>query len=57
MFGGQTSKDRHLSIKRSKGEHQMVLKWGNKYEPDDYYQLERFYNEMERIIALRKARS
>jgi hypothetical protein len=27
---------------------EMVLKWGNKYEPEDYYILERFYNEMER---------
>jgi hypothetical protein len=27
---------------------EMILKWGNKYLPEDYYELERFYNEMER---------
>lgn len=26
--------------------NEMILKWGNKYEPDDYYKLEIFYNDM-----------
>jgi hypothetical protein len=26
---------------------EMILKWGTKYEPEDYYELEKFYNDME----------
>ena len=28
--------------------NEMILKWGNKYEPEDYYELEQFYNDMQR---------
>ncbi len=32
--------------------NEMILKWGNKYESEDYYQLEKFYNEMERTNTI-----
>lgn len=31
---------------------EMVLKWGSKYEPEDYYELENFYNEMMRTNTI-----
>lgn len=27
---------------------EMILKWGSKYDPEDYYDLEQFYNDMQR---------
>jgi len=32
--------------------NEMVLKWGNKYEPEDYYELEQFYNDMQRTNSI-----
>jgi len=31
---------------------EMILKWGSKYDQEDYYILERFYNEMERTNTI-----
>ncbi len=31
---------------------EMVLKWGTKYEPEDYYELEQFYNDMMRTNTI-----
>jgi hypothetical protein len=28
--------------------NEMILKWGSKYDPEDYYELEQFYNDMQR---------
>ena len=30
----------------------MILKWGNKYEQNDYYELEQFYNDMQRTNSI-----
>lgn len=32
--------------------NEMVLKWGSKYEPEDYYELEQFYNDMQRTNSI-----
>lgn len=32
--------------------NEMILKWGNKYLPEDYYELERFYNDMTRTNTI-----
>jgi len=32
--------------------NEMVLKWGTKYEPEEYYELENFYNDMMRTNTI-----
>jgi len=32
--------------------NEMILKWGNKYEQNDYYELEQFYNDMQRTNSI-----
>jgi hypothetical protein len=32
--------------------NEMVLKWGAKYEPEEYYELEQFYNDMQRTNSI-----
>lgn len=34
---------------------EMLIKWGNTYDPEDYYSLEQFYNDMERTNTIETA--
>lgn len=43
----QIAFDNHFDVT-----NEMILKWGNKYESEDYFQLEKFYNEMERTNTI-----